>query len=451
MTSPISAGQTMVTFLTSDGTTPVAQQRIFDLEITRDSQAYYTQLMSVIQYALLDHKAWSPSGGIGGGLDEAGVVSTVKAAVAALNLWSQDKHVNPDGTQHNETWVPNGYFFVDSTGHQLDAGTTASTMSRYMAQGLDSLIRTLSAAGFNPLASGSPATGVIQAIQDDDTSSSPVYNLRSVLGIALAAAAKAIIAGDSSTSSQSIQQLLMIDYISSGNEILYGQMNLLQSAVTLNQNILSFLNSLQDLMNQKDPKHFLMQLQNLNSASPDYSQFEKETFGDQILGTIPKFTGEEIDTYISNLTTSQVETGGDTTGVAGGAFGPTPVIDPNSPASKAQQYLDRLRNNIGALITNGSEVADGTSLITQLKIIQADFAAVSSIDDWVTNFAANNEGTYQAHLNDAVVASQALNDTQREKLQQVMFVYQSFYQSATSMLNAIQTLMQSLASNISSQ
>ena len=93
----------------------------------------------------------------------------------------------------------------------------------------------------------------------------------------------------------------MVDYVESGNQILFNQMDQLQSAVNLNQNILSYLNSLQDLMNQKTPQDFLLQLQNLNSASPNYSQFESSTYGNQILGTTPQFTEAQLANYISIL------------------------------------------------------------------------------------------------------------------------------------------------------
>ena len=88
----------------------------------------------------------------------------------------------------------------------------------------------------------------------------------------------------------------MVDYIATGNEVLYNQMTNLQNAINLNQNVLSYLNSLQDLMNQKTASQFLMQLTSLNSSSPDYSAFEKATFGDQVIGTTADFTEDELST-----------------------------------------------------------------------------------------------------------------------------------------------------------
>jgi hypothetical protein len=284
----------MVTFLTQtlSTTEPVTQQRVFDYEITSEAQAYYEEQMSIIQYALLDGYSWTSTGGVGSKLTAAEVVSTVQTAIRSLNTWSQYGYVDAGGTQQTNTDAVPSSFSSDSS------------MSQYMAQALDSLIRTMTAAGFNPLETDADTAALetaIATIQADDVASTPIYNIRSVLSTALSAAANAVIVGDSSTQSNSIQQLLMVDYISSGNEILYNEMNQLQIAVNLNQNILSYLNSLQDLMNQKDAQSFLMSLQDLNSSSPDYALFEKETFGEQILGTVPKFTDTELTQYVALL------------------------------------------------------------------------------------------------------------------------------------------------------
>lgn len=330
------SNQTMVTFVTQPYSTsaPVSEERVFDFEISREAQQKYEELMSEIQYALLDGRSWTPSGGVDGAMTTDLIITSVKRWIALLNSWSRFKYVDQNGVQQ-ESIFPSDLGF-----------TASSTMSRYMAQGLDTLIRTLSAAGFNPLSldlTNAQLTAALAAIQEDDQSPNPIYNIRSVLSTSMAAAANAVIAGDSSTQSQSIQQLLMVDYVSSGNEILYNEMNALQTAVNLNQNILSYLNSLQDLMNQKDPQHFLMQLQQLNAATPNYAEFEKETFGDQVLGTVPKFTSEDLNKYITLM---QIQSLG---------------LDPNDPLVQAQYGL--IENDIQrlALLTKLTTTIDPTT------------------------------------------------------------------------------------------
>ena len=303
MTSSVqAAGQTTVTFQTSyDPTAPAT--RVFNLEITSEAQAYYIAQMSMLQHALLDGVATDANGNVlldGSGnpvkLTADQITTIVNSIIKTMDSWSQMIYVASSGSQ-----------MTDNT--KCGFLSTASTMTRYMASDLDTLERTLAAAGISPLSMSSPPTtaelnaemAAIQTIQSDDTSSSPIYNVRTLIASALKAASNALIIGTSNTQSTSIQQLLMVDYIATGNEVLYGQMTNLQNAINLNQNVLSYLNSLQDLMNQKTPSQFLMQLSSLNSSSPDYTKFETETFGQQVIGTTADFTDAELQKYISLL------------------------------------------------------------------------------------------------------------------------------------------------------
>jgi hypothetical protein len=343
----------MVTFLTqtSSTATPVSEQRVFDYEITNEAQTYYEQQMAIIQYALLDGRSWTPTGGVGDQLTPTQIIDTVRAAMSALNAWSRYKYVNDNGNQVDTGTYPTSF-------------SSPSTMSRYMAQGLDSLIRTLSAAGFNPIEitpDYAQLATAVATIQSDDLSSTPIYNIRSVLSSAISAAANAVIVGDSSTQSQSIQQLLMIDYVQSGNTILYNEMNQLQTAVNLNQQILSYLNSLQDLMNQKDAQHFLMSLQDLNSTSPNYALFEKETFGDQVLGTTPKFTDATLTQYVTLMS---IKSQG---------------LDPDDPLIQAQYNLISNDTQFLALLQALTSTASGTAILNATNtenytVVPADIA-----------------------------------------------------------------------------
>jgi hypothetical protein len=133
---------------------------------------------------------------------------------------------------------------------------------------------------------------------------------------------------------------------------------------------------------------------------------------------------------------------------------PQAFIDVVSGQFNGDNGLQQIIKNITALRDKAKTLVDpkaGASVVTELSLVLGDFQTVASIEEWVKNFADQNEGTYQSHLNNAVTASQALNDTEREQLQQVMFVYQQFYQSASSMLSTLNQLLQSIASNIASR
>ena len=190
-----------------------------------------------------------------------------------------------------------------------------------------------------------------------------------------------------------------------------------------------------------------------NSAYQSFYNLYAET---QILGYDPSDTTVQSDFGMSTITPPLDPTA---YGVAAGTA-PSALVDIISGQFNGDGGVEAIINNLNALITNAQKYVDassGASVVTELQQIVADFQAAETespdnpISYWVQNFVNQNEGTNQAHLNNAITASQALNDTEREKLQQVMFIYQEFYQSASSMLSALNTLFQTIASNISSQ
>jgi hypothetical protein len=167
-------------------------------------------------------------------------------------------------------------------------------MTRYMAEPVDQLIRTLRSAGFECRTGTNPelVSAMIAVLRDTPE----IYDILRTVERGVSAAEQALVSEDAFSQSESLQQLLMVDYISRGNELLFNEMSNLKGAIDINQSILSYLNSLQDLMNQKDPQHFIMQLQYLAGATSEdetsWQQFEKETFS-QELGTESKLPAGE--------------------------------------------------------------------------------------------------------------------------------------------------------------
>jgi hypothetical protein len=365
--------QSVVTFLKQTGETTLNQsQRIFDFDISSESQKIYSTLMN----AILD----APASSQGTPTD---YLKTVSAILSVLDSWSQLKKVVDGQTVPNQsvaitiedpalrsilaTAFPGQTYsstdqviavrdepIYNSTEHTL---TINSTMNRYMAESLDTIIRTLRAAGWDPIYSPL-ATNPLKIPNARDAlftlnSSTGNYVPETTYGIydliqrAIDIAATASISTDATTQSQSLQQLLMVDYVVRGNDLLYTEMSSLNTAITLNQQTLSFLNALQDLMNQKDPQHFLLQLQTLsNLTETSYSAFEQQTFGSQTLGTVAKFTDDQLQSYVL---TAQMKAAG---------------IDPTSPLGKALYGTGNNYENLVAImdynITNGLINTDGT-------------------------------------------------------------------------------------------
>lgn len=448
--------QTIVNFLIKSGSSLVLDPRVFDFEIASDSKSVYLDLMNQLGLAFSSQDA-----------------NTIQGVLQKLSGWSEMVSVE-NGEQITNTGynITTGEYYDVNNPLPTSPGSdviVTTTMNRYMAEYVDRLIRTFRSAGWDPIAdSAAGGAAALAAIQANPT----IYQVAQYINLALSAANQAILLSDASTQSQSLQQLLMVDYISRGNELLYSQMQDLQTAIDLNQNTLAYLNSLQDLMNQKDPQQFLMQLQILSTTTPSslasgkYTDFENQSFNQQ-LGTVSKFTQGQITSYINTIQSLGLT--GDVIasvtpeqyqqmiGTVSGSFLDLSTLQGMSASFNATNNgVNTILNNLSFLINTLSNVSGGsaTSLITALKTIQTDFQTLSdqkietAVTNWVQDTGINREGDYQRHLNDAIVASQSLNDTKREELRRVMFIFEEFYKSATSMLSRITQLIEKMAGAI---
>lgn len=350
---------------------------------------------------------------------------------------------------------------VSIDGTQTTVNGLYTTMNQYMAQGLDKLIRALRAAGWDPIGEPSGIPNAATAIANiTGATTSSIYGIASVIERAISAAAQAHLIGSAAlTDSMSIQQVLMVDYVSRGNEILFAEMQKLRDAIDLNQSALSYLNSLQDLMNQKDPQKFIMQLQllngvNVNPQNPQgvFDTFEKQTY-DQSLGTLTRIQNSAaLQAYFNNLAT-----GASIPASAQLAVG---VFDNLASAGNvvASYSVTQIIANLNYLASNINGQAANASggLVMALNKIKADFssltstptAAATALRDWIQDTQAGDAGVFQRNLSNGIVSSQSFNDTQREKLREVMFVFEEFYKSATGLLSRLTQLLEKMADGI---
>lgn len=517
--------QIIVNFLQASGigsSTLETDPRIFDFEIDPSSQAYYAYEMAkilqgmgasiqpstggapiavdaaFISQAITDGTLVQKlSGGtiVFGGATDAQAVSD---GINLLNNWSAMKLVKNGvqtatygaigtslaisgtvlPTSSGQIVYPNG-FPTDSSGNPLvtmippDGGAVGvssltSTMDQYMAQGLDKLIRSLRAAGWDPIADPTASGNATTAIANvTGASTSAIYNVANVLKQAISAMAQTHLKGQAAiTDSMSIQQVLMVDYVSRGNEILFNEMQLLKTAVDLNQQALSYLNSLQDLMNQKDPQKFIMQLQNLNGVNintsnpqSQFDKFEKATY-DQSLQTLSRLGAESPTTYAAyflslNPTTSTPAAATATDPLAKAAFTSLSAATNQIAAYSVNTITANLTYLINQLGAQGGSVAGG--LIQSLNSVKADFTGLTTgpgadpstaIKRWIQDTQSADAGGFQRNLSNAIVASQSFNDTERENLREVMFVFEEFYKSATGLLSRLTQLLEKMADGI---
>lgn len=489
--------QILINFLQPLDALPTApletSARVFDFEISSDSQKFYNYAMLDILLGL-GAKVLDPDG-----VPQTPTIETINAgtivfasppdptnalqisnAINLLNNWSKFKLVNSDGFQTyssgnigTTTDIEGTVVLTDPiTGALLssppmtlipssDLGsgvtTLTTTMDQYMAQGLDKLIRALRAAGWDPIADPTGVNASAALAQITATATSSIYGIASVVQKAISAATLAHIIGSAAlTDSMSIQQVLMVDYVSRGNEILFAEMTKLRDAIDLNQSALSYLNSLQDLMNQKDPQKFIMQLHllngvNVNPQNPQgvFDTFEKQTY-DQSLGTLTRIQNSAaLQAYFGTLLGSTIPADAQ---LAVGAF------DALSTAGNvvASYSVTQIIANLTYLTTQiGGQAANAGSsggLIQALNKIKADFTGLGTGNDvlknWIQDTQAGDAGSFQRNLSNGIVSSQSFNDTQREKLREVMFVFEEFYKSATGLLSRLTQLLEKMADGI---
>lgn len=325
----------------------VQQNNVFDFEISAGAQTYYTNLMKDLQsnYNFL----LSMGGTVSAGDSH---VTAIKQELAALNAWAQMKSVNavngqqvntyntvitttpptpppadatnPDGSPVSVTSTNNAFnptlavSGLTLSNPPLSIGLTTS-MNQYMAQGLVKINNLLTAAGYNPdgFSAGNANSSLATALTSIITSATApntvdIYQFGAALQSAINAAGQARVIGFAQlTGSQSIQQALMVDYISRGNDVLFTQMSQLKTALDSNNTILGYLNALQDLMNQKTPQQFVQQLQSLSTSTgaltdANYSTFESATFSNT-LGTVADFSDSPIQPIIAPLTAPAID------------------------------------------------------------------------------------------------------------------------------------------------
>lgn len=253
---------------------------------------------------------------------------------------------------------------------------------------------------------------------------------------------------------RTLQSMIELDYVRTGNEVLGNAMGSLQSALAITKDVLNTLADLQNVHND------------VKVASKPTFQFN---YGTNI--TVTKyqsiyktqasgFFGTPITpTMASGLTSAQ-------------------AADVKKTMSELVRIRNALTTEISALkIANASAVNQPDSLVSRLMVVkgnisglfhdntgaQANSAMVQyntsalyqGFRQWMLdsyssfmNQNAANAGQYQQNITNAVTAAQSLNDTQKEQVRRYMFVFQEYYQSASAILTQLSQLIEKMAQNI---
>lgn len=299
------------------------------------------------------------------------------------------------------------------------------------------------------------------------------------------------------TGGLNVQAMILADYVKAGNDLLSNNLNSLYTAVSQTQSVTATLQALQGLHNDVttetrnlsrlssmlanpenfNPSNFTVNftpnpgftaiISNINNTTMGYQSIVNHTShpsyftGHTMITGGNQFNGinDFLNTFlplISAYFSQPLKIIYDDSSNSANTTAPsqatvTSFLQIKTQISQEIAQLDQIDN-----ITDPSQRPPG-SLQTQLQQILDDMngAGGSSIQDQIVNWTLDgynnialnnpnssvNAGNIQLHITAAITGAQSLNSSQSEKLQESMFIYQQYLESASSTISQIQTLI----------
>ncbi|MBA3957383.1 MAG: hypothetical protein H0X51_03165 [Parachlamydiaceae bacterium] len=117
--------------------------------------------------------------------------------------------------------------------------------------------------------------------------------------------------------------------------------------------------------------------------------------------------------------------------------------DPNSLLARTKSVLNDLKTTL---------VAGGGGIINNNTSIQNAYNGIRNwlIDNYGTRTDANSTkaGALQQNITFAITSGQSLNDTQKEKVRQFLYIFEEYYKSASAILQQITQILERMAQGI---
>ncbi|QLH36297.1 MAG: hypothetical protein HWD61_09280 [Parachlamydiaceae bacterium] len=426
------------------GGIPSAIPTVFEYTNQKMASAYYNAILAFVRVLAIQPTADNPYPTT---MISAGNVAQVNAALYALtNLAKYGVIV----TSSAQVFYPTGP--VDSAflaAHNLSKANPPSAgkssyktylMTMTMAQDYDQILRSLAAVGVDTNASGSnvPDVNLMQLQQWRD------------LAIQVSAIARNVQAAELEGfgGGMHLQALIEINYVQTGNLIISENMAALQSALNITNQVLITLGQMQSLHN------------NVTTRSSAFNFNYQSKYGaSKPSGWSPIYQSAASAYYNTPV---------------------TPIVVSSLNLVSGYMQLIAIRNTLSAEITKlsattpASALNNSTSLYGTLKTVMNDlntvfvdhhgnpiistsnqYEAVSAFSKWMLdNYSsfntpsANQAGQIQNNITFAITAGENLNDTQKETVRNYLFIFEEYYKSASSALQAITQIIQKMAQNI---
>jgi hypothetical protein len=143
----------------------------------------------------------------------------------------------------------------------------------------------------------------------------------------------------------------------------------------------------------------------------------------------------------------------------------TAVVTSTDANNLRTQYV-QLEGQLSQAIAQLQKAGGSSTLITSLQQIQSDMMGGNSstavtttlqLDQNITNWLEDNmgnpsattSGNYQTDITNSINDASQINQTQQNTLQQYTFVFQEFYESASSIMSQLNQLLNDVEQNIS--
>ncbi len=306
--------------------------------------------------------------------------------------------------------------------------------------------------------------------------------------------------GASMVNSHTLQSLIEVSYIRTANEVLYQGFNSLDKAITTSTNTLNTLQKIQTLHNAIAVKSlsafpfnydssygsredYMKEYNRLASAyygTPIIPDFIFRSVGAQGLDGTGRLLYSNFSQFSSDMKVARMQLSNNVHSLSG-QLSSADRANPNSLYATAKKVLDDLPPLQGAngptyvdaklwvldgySISNGKDLAQTApqSVSGTTGRITPDGTVINPINDsgvlvnplgsgYLGSQASRNNaaiaGNIQQNLTFAITAAQSLNDTQKEKVRQFLFVFEEYYKSASVVLSTITRIIEKMGQGI---
>lgn len=418
--------------------------------------------------------------------DTGGGAGALASEVEKLLQWSRARTASEVAGELVQDTPVEHLIDADGGGSEYDE-VDIGNMDRWMAFELDLIVRTMKATGFD--VSTSPPSG--SAANFTSWADNPLTG--EVINRALNAAARARtgevveVGGqdyfrEAPMISDSIQQLVNVEYVRRGTDLIFREMSALRDATTVNSRVLTALTRIQEIANKKEPTSWHPRIDLIPLGSDDTSHSSEGIGGDLWNGRWGPNSGYpdlndggwwsdfhrdfntfEEESFNNDIPPTLVESIDDTEDVIEELY--LSVIPGGSPPSDGldmlEDVLEALLDEIAAVDEDPANPGDpnpGNQMVQSIERMLDDIDRIDArysggtdeMAAWLLDFESDfdEEGDIQRNITDAITSAQTFNDAQREELRRVMFQFEEFMKSAGAMMSRLTQIIEKVASGI---